>query len=72
MLERQLTTDTGSKLDLYEMEVAGEKADVLTDLFEFQLASSLYNAMLENNCRCGCGRVCGALPFLGACIRCRR
>jgi F-type H+-transporting ATPase subunit gamma len=49
-IERQLATDTGSKLDTYELEVAGEKGDVLQDLAEFQLAATLYNAMLENNC----------------------
>jgi F-type H+-transporting ATPase subunit gamma len=38
-IERQLATDTGSKLDTYELEVAGEKGDVLQDLAEFQLAA---------------------------------
>jgi F-type H+-transporting ATPase subunit gamma len=49
-VERQMTTDTGSKLDAYELEAAGEKADALQDLVELQLAATLFNAMLENNC----------------------
>lgn len=49
-LDRQLATDQGSKLDTYELEVAAERGDVLQDLAEFQLAATLYNAMLENNC----------------------
>lgn len=49
-VERQLATEQGSKLDTYELEVAAERVDVLQDLAEFQLAATLYNAMLENNC----------------------
>jgi F-type H+-transporting ATPase subunit gamma len=49
-VERQMTTETGSKLDAYELEAAGEKADALQDLVELQLAATLFNAMLENNC----------------------
>jgi F-type H+-transporting ATPase subunit gamma len=49
-LDRQLAGEQGSKLDVYELEVANERADVLQDLSEFQLAVTLYNAMLENNC----------------------
>jgi len=49
-LDRQLSTEQGSKLDTYELEVAAERGDVLQDLAEFQLAATLYNAMLENNC----------------------
>ncbi|KIY94326.1 F-type H+-transporting ATPase subunit gamma [Monoraphidium neglectum] len=32
------------------MHVAAEREDALKDLAEFQLAATLYNAMLENNC----------------------
>lgn len=49
-VERQMTTETGSKLDAYELEAAGEKNDALQDLVELQLAATLFNAMLENNC----------------------
>lgn len=49
-IEAQLAGESGSKLDAYELEVAGERADVLVDLAEFQLAATLYNGMLENNC----------------------
>eukprot|EP00877_Chromochloris_zofingiensis_P004030 jgi/Chrzof1/13628/Cz08g05010.t1_ATPC2[v5.2] len=49
-IEKQLTGESGNKLDTYELEVANERSDVLQDLAEFQLASTLYNAMLENNC----------------------
>ncbi|GBF94220.1 ATP synthase subunit mitochondrial [Raphidocelis subcapitata] len=49
-IERQMTGETGSKLDVYDLEVAAEREDVLRDLAEFQLAATLYNAMLENNC----------------------
>lgn len=49
-IERQLAGEQGSKLDVYELEVANERADALQDLAEFQLAATLYNAMLENNC----------------------
>ena len=37
-LDRQLAGEQGSKLDVYELEVANERADVLQDLSEFQLA----------------------------------
>jgi hypothetical protein len=37
-MERQLTQDSGNKLDAYEMEVLNERADLLKDLAEFQLA----------------------------------
>lgn len=49
-LDRQLAGEQGSKLDVYELEVANERGDALQDLAEFQLAATLYNAMLENNC----------------------
>lgn len=49
-LESQLAETSGNKLDAYELEVTHERIDVLRDLAEFQLASTLYNAMLENNC----------------------
>lgn len=49
-IERQMTGETGSKLDVYDLEVAAEREDALKDLAEFQLAATLYNAMLENNC----------------------
>lgn len=49
-VEKQLQKESGNKLDTYEMEVVNEKEDVLRDLYEFQLAATLYNAMLENNC----------------------
>ncbi|KAG2453249.1 hypothetical protein HYH02_002572 [Chlamydomonas schloesseri] len=49
-LEKQLTEPSGNRLDAYEIEASHERADVLRDLAEFQLASTLYNAMLENNC----------------------
>lgn len=48
-MDKQSTDATGNKLDMYEMEVAAERSDALQDLAEFQLASTLYNAMLENN-----------------------
>lgn len=38
-MERQLTQESGNKLDSYEMEVLNERADVLKDLAEFQLAA---------------------------------
>jgi F-type H+-transporting ATPase subunit gamma len=49
-IERQMTGETGSKLDVYDLEVPAERDDALRDLAEFQLAATLYNAMLENNC----------------------
>ncbi len=38
-MERQLSGESGNKLDSYEMEVLNERADVLKDLAEFQLAA---------------------------------
>lgn len=49
-LEAQLTEAQGNKLDAYEIESNNERTDLLKDLAEFQLASTLYNALLENNC----------------------
>ncbi|WIA22944.1 hypothetical protein OEZ86_009876 [Tetradesmus obliquus] len=49
-LDAQMAGESGSKLDVYEMEVASERGDALQDLAEFNLAVTLYNAMLENNC----------------------
>ncbi|PNH00715.1 ATP synthase subunit gamma, mitochondrial [Tetrabaena socialis] len=49
-LERQLNEPSGNRLDAYEVEATHERSDVLRDLAEFQLAATLYNAMLENNC----------------------
>ncbi|KAI8469133.1 MAG: F1F0 ATP synthase gamma subunit [Monoraphidium minutum] len=49
-IEQQMSGEQGSKLDVYDLEVAAEREDVLKDLAEFQLAATLYNAMLENNC----------------------
>ncbi|KAG2483139.1 hypothetical protein HYH03_017985 [Edaphochlamys debaryana] len=49
-LEKQLAEPTGNRLDAYEIEATHERSDVLRDLAEFQLAATLYNAMLENNC----------------------
>lgn len=49
-IEKQMEGEQGSKLDVYDLEVAAEREDVLKDLAEFQLAATLYNAMLENNC----------------------
>lgn len=49
-LEKQLAAGGGNKLDAYEMEISHERGDALRDLAEFQLAATLYNAMLENNC----------------------
>jgi len=49
-IEKQMATESGSRLDAYELEAAGEKADALQDLVELQLAATLFNAMLENNC----------------------
>ncbi|GLC36762.1 hypothetical protein PLESTB_000785700 [Pleodorina starrii] len=50
VLEKQLTEPSGNRLDAYEIEATHERSDVLRDLAEFQLAATLYNAMLENNC----------------------
>lgn len=49
-LEKQLAEPTGNRLDVYEVEATHERSDVLKDLAEFQLAATLYNAMLENSC----------------------
>mmetsp|Transcript_15849 Transcript_15849/g.34189 ORF Transcript_15849/g.34189 Transcript_15849/m.34189 type:complete len:333 (-) Transcript_15849:258-1256(-) len=49
-IEKQLVEPSGNKLDAYEIEATHERSDVLRDLAEFQLAATLYNAMLENNC----------------------
>ncbi|GAX85440.1 hypothetical protein CEUSTIGMA_g13654.t1 [Chlamydomonas eustigma] len=49
-LERQLDDPSGNRLDAYEVESTHERSDVLQDLAEFQLAATVYNAMLENNC----------------------
>lgn len=38
-LDNQLAGEQGSKLDMYEMEVANERGDALQDLAEFQLAA---------------------------------
>lgn len=49
-IDVQMTGESGSKLDVYDLEIPAEREDVLKDLAEFQLAATLYNAMLENNC----------------------
>ncbi|KAL6755332.1 F1F0 ATP synthase, subunit G, mitochondrial [Haematococcus lacustris] len=49
LIEKQANEASGNKLDGYEMEVSAERGDCLRDLAEFQLAATLYNAMLENN-----------------------
>jgi F-type H+-transporting ATPase subunit gamma len=49
-IDKQLTEAAGNKLDAYELDVTHEKGDALQDLAELQLATTLYNAMLENNC----------------------
>jgi len=50
-LERALALPGGGhKLDAYELEVSHERSDLLRDLAEFNLAATLHNAMLENNC----------------------
>ena len=46
-LEKQ--AEAGSSLDAYEIEGPG-RAELLQNLAEFNLATSLYTAMLENNC----------------------
>lgn len=38
-LDHQLAGEQGSKLDVYELEVANERGDALQDLAEFQLAA---------------------------------
>lgn len=37
-LDAQMANEQGSKLDVYEMEVANERGDALQDLAEFNLA----------------------------------
>lgn len=49
-MEKQLNEPSGNRLDAYEIEATHERSDTLRDLAEFQLAATLYNAMLENNC----------------------
>lgn len=46
-LERE--AESGSSLDAYEIEGPG-RAELLQNLAEFHLATTLYTAMLENNC----------------------
>ncbi|KAK9834034.1 hypothetical protein WJX81_004869 [Elliptochloris bilobata] len=46
-LEKEV--EAGGSLDQYEVE-GPDRAELLQDLGEFQLASMLYNALLENNC----------------------
>lgn len=46
-LERSV--EAGGALDAYEVE-GPDRAELLQDLAEFQLATVLYNAVLENNC----------------------
>lgn len=46
-LERQ--AEAGGSMDLYEVE-GPDRAELLQDLGEFQLAVTLFNGMLENNC----------------------
>lgn len=46
-LER--TAEAGAAIDQYEVE-GPDRAELLMDLAEFQLAATLYNSMLENNC----------------------
>lgn len=41
--------EAGGALDQYEIE-GPDRAELLQDLAEFQLASTLFNCMLENNC----------------------
>lgn len=41
--------EAGGAIDQYEIE-GPDRAELLHDLSEFQLATSLYTAMLENNC----------------------
>lgn len=49
-VELQMSEPSGNKLDVYDIEATHERADLMKDLAEFQLAATLYNAMLENNC----------------------
>lgn len=49
-IEKAVSDASGNKLDVYEIEASHERSDVLQDLSEFQLAATVYNAMLENNC----------------------
>ena len=46
-LER--AAEAGAPIDQYELE-GPDRPEMLMDLAEFQLASVLYNCMLENNC----------------------
>ncbi|BDA41901.1 ATP synthase subunit gamma, mitochondrial [Coccomyxa sp. Obi] len=46
-LEKEV--ESGGKLDVYEME-GPDRGELLQDLAEFQLAATLNNALLENNC----------------------
>jgi F-type H+-transporting ATPase subunit gamma len=41
--------ESGGSLDMYEIEGPG-RAELLQNLAEFNLATALYTAMLENNC----------------------
>jgi F-type H+-transporting ATPase subunit gamma len=41
--------EAGSAVDAYEIE-GPDRAELLQDLAEFQLAATLYNGLLENNC----------------------
>ncbi|KAL3146310.1 hypothetical protein ABBQ32_003007 [Trebouxia sp. C0010 RCD-2024] len=43
------SVEAGGALDQYEIE-GPDRAELLQDLAEFQLAATLYNAALENNC----------------------
>eukprot|EP00891_Asterochloris_glomerata_P000769 jgi/Astpho2/769/Aster-00628 len=43
------SVEAGGALDSYEVE-GPDRAELLQDLAEFQLATTLYNALLENNC----------------------
>jgi hypothetical protein len=38
-IEKQLAGESGSKLDVYELDVTHEKSDALQDLAELQLAT---------------------------------
>ena len=59
--EAQLTGEQGNKLDAYELEAAGERADLLLDLSEFQLAAVrgvcfCFDERILVVCRCSLGR----------------
>lgn len=41
--------EAGSSIDQYEIE-GPDRAELLQDLAEFQLATTMFNALLENNC----------------------